>query len=71
MLEVECTIVYLIPRTAILGAILMTGYLGGATATNVRVVDPSFIGPVLDEVFVWAGLYLRDWRLTELIPVRR
>jgi hypothetical protein len=71
MLGVGCTIVYLIPRTAILGAILMTGYLGGATATNVRVGDPSFIGPVLAVVFVWAGLYLRDGRLSVLIPVRR
>ena len=71
VLEVGCTIVYLIPRTAILGAILMTGYLGGATATNVRVGDPSFIGPVLAGVFVWVGLYLRDARLIALIPVRR
>jgi DoxX-like family len=71
MLEVGCTIVYLIPRTAILGAILMTGYLGGATATNVRVGDPSFIGPILADVFVWAGLFLRDRRLSELIRVRR
>ncbi len=71
VLEVGCTIVYLIPRTAILGAVLMTAYLGGATATNVRVGDPSFIGPVLAGVFVWAGLYLRDERLSALIPVRR
>jgi hypothetical protein len=71
VLEVGCTIVYLIPRTAILGAILMTGYLGGATATNVRVGDPSFVGPVLAGVFVWAGLFLRDGRLSELIPTRR
>jgi DoxX-like family len=71
VLEVGCTIVYLIPRTAILGAILMTAYLGGATATNVRVGDPSFIGPVLAGVFVWAGLYLRDERLSALIPARR
>ena len=71
VLEVGCTIVYLIPRTAILGAILMTGYLGGATATNVRVGDLSLIGPVLAGVFVWAGLYLRDGRLSTLIPVRK
>src|SRR5258708_36625413 len=70
MLEVGCTIVYLIPRTAILGAILITAYLGGATATNVRMGDPSFIAPVLDGVFVWAGLYLRAGRLSALIPVR-
>jgi hypothetical protein len=71
MLEVGCTIAYLIPRTAILGAVLMTAYLGGATATNVRVGDPSFVGPVLAGAFVWAGLYLRDGRLSALIPVRR
>jgi hypothetical protein len=71
MLEVGCTIVCLIPRTAILGAILMTGYLGGATATNVRVGDPSFIGPVLAGVLIWVGLYLRDRRLSALIPVRK
>ena len=71
MLEIGCTIVYLIPRTAMLGAILMTAYLGGATATNVRVGDPSFIGPVLAGFFVWAGLYLRDGRLSALIPIRR
>ena len=71
MLEIGCTIIYLIPRTAILGAVLMTAYLGGATATNVRLGDPSFIAPVLDGVFVWAGLCLRDGRLSELIPARR
>jgi len=71
MLEIGCTIVYMIPRTAILGAILMTAYLGGATATNVRVGDPSFIGPVLAGVLLWAGLYLRDGRLSALIPMRR
>jgi hypothetical protein len=71
MLEIGCTIVYMIPRTAILGAILMTAYLGGATATNVRVGDPSFIGPVLAGVLIWAGLYLRDGRLSALIPMRR
>ena len=71
VLEVACTVVYLIPRTAILGAVLMTAYLGGATATNVRVGDPSFIGPVIAGVFVWAGLYLRDAQLSALIPVRR
>ena len=70
ILEVGCTIVYLIPRTAILGAVLMTAYLGGATATNVRVGDPSLIGPVLAGVFVWAGLYLRDGRFRALVPVR-
>ena len=71
VLEFGCTIVYLIPRATMLGAILMTGYLGGATATSVRIGDPAFIGPVLAGVFVWAGMYLRDERLSALIHARR
>jgi len=70
ILEIFCTVVYMIPRTSVLGAILMTGYLGGATATNVRVGDPSSFIPVLVGVLVWAGLYLRDDRLRALIPLR-
>ena len=60
-----CTILYLIPRTAILGAILLTGYLGGAVATHVRVVGPWFniLFPVVFGCFVWGGLWLRDQRL--------
>jgi hypothetical protein len=63
--------VYVIPSTAVLGAILMTGYLGGATATNVRVGDPSYIMTVLLGVFVWGGLFFRDARVRALIPFRR
>lgn len=70
ILEVTCAVVYLIPRTSILGAILMTGYLGGATATNVRVGDPASYVTVILGVLVWAGLYLRDDRLAALIPLR-
>jgi DoxX-like family len=69
ILEVGCTIVYLIPQTAVLGAILLTGYLGGATATHVRIGE-GFIGPVLIGVLLWLGLYLRDARLRALIPLR-
>ncbi len=60
-----CTLLYVIPRTAILGAALLTGYLGGAVATHLRVGDPWFvvIFPVLFGCFVWGGLYLRDRRL--------
>ena len=71
VLELLSCIVYLIPSTAVLGAILMTGYLGGATATNVRVGDPSFVLNVLLGVFVWGGLFFRDARLRALIPFRR
>ena len=70
IIEILCVLVYLIPRTSILGAILMTGYLGGATATNVRVSDPSSVITVLLGVFVWGGLYLRDVQLRDLIPFR-
>ncbi len=70
VLELACTIVYSIPRTNVLGAILLTGYLGGATATHVRVGDP-FWGPVVIGVLVWAGLFLRDPRLRTLLPIRR
>ena len=70
ILEIGVTVIYLIPRTAVLGAILMTGYLGGATATNVRIGDPWFM-PVLAGVVVWLGLYLRDDRLHSLVPLRK
>jgi hypothetical protein len=70
ILEIASTIVYLIPRTSVLGAILMTGYLGGATATNVRVGDPSFYMTVLLGVLVWGGLYLREDRVRALLPLR-
>jgi DoxX-like family len=66
-----CTMLYTIPRTAILGAILLTGYLGGAVATQVRVQSASFWFAVLFGVLVWLGLYLRDSQLRALIPLRR
>ena len=69
ILELACTVVYLIPRTAVLGAILLTGYLGGATATHVRVGQPFFI-PVALGVLVWLGLFLRDERVRALLPLR-
>jgi len=70
ILEIACTIVYVIPQTAVLGAILLTGYLGGAVATHVRVGE-QFIGPVVFGVLLWLGLYLRDARLRTLLPLRR
>jgi DoxX-like family len=68
-----CTILYLIPRTAVLGVILLTGYLGGAVATHVRVGESwfSIVFPVILGVLIWGGLYLRDVRLRGLIPLRR
>ncbi len=69
ILEIACTVIYLIPRTSILGAILLTGYLGGATATHVRIGDPFFI-PIIIGIVIWGGLYIRDERLRSLIPLR-
>jgi hypothetical protein len=69
MLELFCTLLYVIPRTAVLGAILLTAYLGGATATHVRVGD-QFFTPIIFGLLIWGGLYLRDERLRALIPLR-
>jgi hypothetical protein len=65
------TIAVLIPRTAALGCIVVTGYLGGAAATQVRVQDAWFLFPVVLGALLWLGLYLRDGRLRALIPLRR
>jgi len=62
-------VIYLIPNTAVLGAILMTAFMGGATATHVRAGEP-FYAPVIVGVLVWVGLLLRDRRVRELIPLR-
>lgn len=72
ILEFACTVVYAIPRTSVLGAILLTGYLGGAVATHVRVGDPLFkvIMPPVLGALIWGGLYLRDVRLRALLPLR-
>ena len=70
IVELICTVLYVIPQTAVLGAILLAAYLGGATATHVRVGD-AFIMPVIVGVLVWAGLYLRDARLRQLLPLTR
>jgi hypothetical protein len=70
IVEIACTIIYLIPQTSVLGAILLTGYLGGAIATHVRIGDP-FVPPIVLGVIVWLGLYLRDARLRLILPWRR
>jgi hypothetical protein len=69
ILLILCTVVYAIPRTAVLGAILLTAYLGGATATHVRAGEPFYF-PVLFGVLVWTGLFLREDRLRALLPLR-
>jgi hypothetical protein len=73
VLLLVCTLLYLIPKTWVLGAILVTGYLGGAVSTHVRAGSSAFeiIFPVIFGGLVWLGIYLRDERLRALIPVRR
>jgi DoxX-like family len=70
VLEISCAVVYLIPRTAVLGAILCTGYLGGATVTTLRVGESSWVMAVILGILLWGGLFLRDPRLRALIPFR-
>jgi hypothetical protein len=68
--EIASTVLYVIPQTTVLGAILLTGYLGGATATHVRIDDP-FVGPVIIGVLAWLGVFLREPRLRAILPWRR
>ena len=73
-LELLCVALYLVPRTAVLGAMLLTAYLGGAIATHVRAGSPLFthvLFGVYVAVVVWAGLYLRDAALPALLPIRK
>jgi hypothetical protein len=68
----SCTILYLIPRTSVLGAILLTGYLGGAVASHLRAGDGAFpiLFPAIFGALLWGGLVLRDSRLRTLLPLR-
>jgi hypothetical protein len=72
IIALVCTAVYVIPRTSVLGAILLTGYLGGAVASNARIGNPMFntLFPIIFAALVWAGIFLREGRLGALIPVR-
>lgn len=73
VLLIVCTIIYLIPRASIFGAILLSGYLGGAISTHVRVNDPLFshvLFPAYIALLLWVGLYLREPRLRALIPLK-
>lgn len=70
IVELSCAALYLFPRTSVLGAILVAGYLGGATATNLRVGDATFFMPPILGAMAWGGLYLRDERLKALLPLK-
>src|SRR5882724_316418 len=69
ILEISCVVIYLIPRTSVLGAILLTGYVGGAICTAWRVGDPYWMQIILG-ILVWLGIYLREPRLRQLLPMR-
>lgn len=69
IVELACLVLYAIPRTSVLGALLLTGYLGGAISTHVRAGEPFFV-PLGVGVIVWLGLFLRDARLRALLPFR-
>ena len=73
VIELVCLVIYLVPRTAIVGAVLWTGYLGGAVATHLRVGDPLLshtLFPLYVAALLWGGLWLRDARLRALLPLR-
>jgi hypothetical protein len=71
-LQIGCIVLYAIPPTAVLGAVLLTGYLGGAIATYVRMGEPyPVLVPLSTSMIAWAGIYLRDERLRSLLPWRR
>jgi len=69
-----CLVAYVIPRTSVVGAVLLTGYLGGAIATHVRVANPLFthvLFPIYVAALLWGALILRDARLLAFLPIRR
>ncbi|MBY0495069.1 MAG: DoxX family protein [Cyanobacteria bacterium] len=73
LIEIVCLALYVVPRTSVLGAVLLTGYLGGAIATHVRVGNPLFshvLFPTYIAALLWAGLFLREQRLRVLLPLR-
>lgn len=70
VVELGCTLLYILPKTSFLGAILLTGYLGGATASTFRVGD-QWVATVILGILVWGGLFMRDRRLRALIPFRK
>lgn len=69
ILEFSCVAIYLIPATSVTGAILLTGYIGGAIVTHLRIGEPIYVQIALG-MLIWLGLYLREQRLKALIPLR-
>jgi len=74
VIELICLVLYLVPATSVFGAVMLTGYLGGAIATHLRIGSPlssATLFPIYVALLVWGGVYLRDGRLRALIPLRR
>jgi hypothetical protein len=74
IIQLVCLVLYVIPQTSVFGAILFTGYLGGAIATHLRIGSPLFthiLFPIYVAVLIWGGLYAREPRLRAVIPIRR
>jgi len=69
ILMIGCTLIYAIPQTSVLGAILLTGYFGGATATHLRIGEPPYF-PIVIGVLAWLAIYMRDARVRALVPLR-
>jgi hypothetical protein len=71
LVQVACIVLYVVPQTAVLGTVLLTGYLGGAIASYVRIGEPyPALVPLTTCLLAWAGIYLRDQRLRALLPFR-
>jgi hypothetical protein len=71
IVELSCVFLYFVPATRVLGAILLTGYLGGAISTHVRAGQAIFVVPLLIGIMLWGGLFLRDPRLRQLLPTTK
>jgi hypothetical protein len=71
IVELSCVVLYFVPATRVLGAILLTGYLGGAIATHVRAGQAIFVVPFLIGIMLWGGLFFRDARLRQLLPTTK
>jgi len=74
IIQLVCLVLYVIPQTSVFGAILFTGYLGGAIATHLRIGSPLFthiLFPIYVALLIWGGLYAREPRLRAMVPIRR
>ena len=74
VIQLVCLVLYVIPKTSVFGAILFTGYLGGAIATHLRIGSPLFthiLFPIYVALLIWGGLYAREPRLRAMVPIRR